>query len=141
MWYADEGDYEEEEGESTGSLNRSFNQMLREGSMTRKIHYDTLTGLPNMTYFFELAEAGIRNLTMSGKKPVILFLDFCGMKAFNSKWGFAEGDKLIQAFGYLLADHFGNENCARFGQDHFAVLTEDEGIRKRLKNCLKQARC
>ena len=134
VWYADEGDYEEEEGESTGSLNRSFNQMLREGSMTRKIHYDALTGLPNMTYFFELAEAGIRNLTMSGKKPVILFLDFCGMKAYNNKWGFAEGDKLIRAFGYLLAEHFGNENCARFGQDHFAVLTEDEGIRKRLEN-------
>ncbi len=49
VWYAVEGDYEEEEGESAGSLNRSFNQMLREGSMTRKIRYDTLTGLPNMT--------------------------------------------------------------------------------------------
>ena len=103
VWYAVEGDYEEEEGESAGSLNRSFNQMLREGSMTRKIRYDTLTGLPNMTYFFELAEDGIRSIRMSGKKPVILFLDFCGMKAFNNKWGFAEGDKLIRAFGYLLA--------------------------------------
>ena len=133
VWYAVEGDYEEEEGESAGSLDRSFNQMLREGSMTRKIRYDTLTGLPNMTYFFELAEDGIRSIRMSGKKPVILFLDFCGMKAFNNKWGFAEGDKLIRAFGYLLAGHFGNENCARFGQDHFAVLTEEEGIRKRLK--------
>ena len=133
VWYSDEGEYTEKTEDGSDSLNLSYNQMLREGSMSRKIHYDTLTGLPNMTYFFELAESGIKNLVMSGKRPAILFLDFCGMKAFNNKWGFAEGDNLIRAFSHLLADHFGNENCARFGQDHFAVLAEADGIEERLE--------
>ncbi|MER2235949.1 MAG: diguanylate cyclase, partial [Candidatus Limivicinus sp.] len=110
MWYSDEGDYTESREEGGVNLIRSFNQMLREGSMSRKMHYDTLTGLPNMTYFFELAEAGIKNLVMSGREPAILFMDFSGMKSFNNKYGFAEGDKLIRAFGHLVAEEFGSEN-------------------------------
>jgi len=132
VWYSDEGEYVEKAGEDSVDLSRSYNQMLREGSMGRKIHYDALTGLPNMTYFFELAEAGIKNMAMSGKMPAIVFMDFCGMKGFNSKEGFEEGDRLIQAFGHLLADQFGNENCARFGQDHFAALMDADGIEERL---------
>ena len=138
VWYTDEGEYTESRAEGSVNLNSSFNQMLREGSMSRKIHYDTLTGLPNMTYFFELAEAGIRKSMMDGREPAILFMDFCGMKAFNNKWGFAEGDKLIRAFGHLAADEFSNENCARFGQDHFAVLADADGLEERL-NRLFQA--
>ena len=131
VWYFDEGEYSEKKTENS-NLTNTYNKMLREDSASRKIHYDTLTGLPNMTYFFELAETGIKNLIMSGRQPAILFVDFCGMKAFNNKWGFAEGDKLIQAFGNILAEEFGNENCARFGQDHFAVLADTEGIDRRL---------
>ncbi|MER2151823.1 MAG: sensor domain-containing diguanylate cyclase, partial [Candidatus Limivicinus sp.] len=138
MWYSDEGDYTESREEGGVNLIRSFNQMLREGSMSRKMHYDTLTGLPNMTYFFELAEAGIKNLVMSGREPAILFMDFSGMKSFNNKYGFAEGDKLIRAFGHLVAEEFGSENCARFGQDHFAVLVDADGVEARLEKLFEK---
>ena len=138
VWYTDEGEYTESRAEGSVNLNSSFNQMLREGSMSRKIHYDTLTGLPNMTYFFELAEAGIKKSMMDGREPAILFLDFCGMKAFNNKLGFAEGDKLIRAFGHLAAEEFGNENCARFGQDHFAVLADADGLEGRLNRLFQE---
>ena len=138
VWYTNEGVFSpdgEKEGEA---LNRSFNRMLREGSMVHKNHYDPLTGLPNMTYFFELGEAGLKNMAGQGKKGAVLFLDLCGMKAFNSKSGFSEGDKLIQEFGHLLAAQFSNESCARFGQDHFAVFTEAEGIEERLCTLFEQ---
>ena len=132
IWYTGEGVYRDEDVPGQGALDRSFSQVLREGGLVRQIHYDTITGLPNMTYFFELADAGIKNLLMSGRQPAILFIDLCGMKAFNSKWGFSEGDRLIRAFGHLLADRFSNESSARFGQDHFAVFTSAEGLEDRL---------
>ena len=59
-------------------------------------NYDYLTGLPSMTYFFELAEAGREKLLASGQEPVVLFFDLSGMKNFNHKYGFSEGDKLIK---------------------------------------------
>ncbi len=132
VWYTGEGEYRGGDTPCEEALDRSFNRILNEGSLSRQIHYDTITGLPNMTYFFELAAAGIKNLLMSGKRPAILFIDLCGMKAFNSKWGFSEGDKLIRAFGHLLAELFSNESSARFGQDHFAVFAPAEGLEEKL---------
>ena len=132
VWYTNEGVFSPDGEKEGDALNRSFNRMLREGSMVLKNHYDPLTGLPNMTYFFELGEAGLKIMAGQGRRAAVLFLDLCGMKAFNSKLGFSEGDRLIQSFGHLLAAHFGNENCARFGQDHFAVFTEAVEIEERL---------
>ena len=138
IWYTNEGVFCPD-GVQGSDLNRSFNRMMREGSMVRKSHYDPLTGLPNMTYFFELAEAGLQSMLNQGKKAAVLFIDLCGMKAFNSKYGFSGGDQLILSFGHQLAAQFSSENCARFGQDHFAVFAEAEGIEERL--CLLFEQC
>ena len=127
VWYTNEGIYSDD-AKFEGELNHSFSRMLREGSMVYQNHYDPITGLPSMTYFFELAETGIKNLWMSGRQPAILFLDLCGMKGFNNRWGFAVGDRLIRSFGHLLATYFGNENCSRLGQDHFTVVAPHEGL-------------
>ncbi len=140
VWHSDEGQYSEGSGESQDDLNRSYNRILREGAMIHENRYDALTGLPNMTWFFELAEAGAKKMMMKGTQPAVVFLDFCGMKAFNSKWGFAEGDRLIRDFALLLSEQFGDKDCSRFGQDHFAVLTTAEGVDKRLSDLFVLAR-
>ncbi|MBR4332601.1 MAG: bifunctional diguanylate cyclase/phosphodiesterase [Clostridia bacterium] len=138
VWYANEGLFGVD-GEQENDLNRSFNRMMREDSMVRKNHYDPLTGLPNMTYFFDLAEAGLKGMLSHGKKAAVLFIDLCGMKAFNSKYGFSAGDQLILDFGHMLAAHFSSESCARFGQDHFAVFAEAEGIEEKLCGLFEKA--
>ena len=132
IWYTNEGVFSPDGDQEGDALNRSFNCMLREGSLVRQSHYDPLTGLPNMTYFFELAEAGLKKMLARGEKAAVLFLDLCGMKSFNSKSGFSEGDQLIRTFGHHLAEYFSNESCARFGQDHFAAYTEAAGIEEKL---------
>ena len=132
VWYTNEGVFSPDSEAGGDALNHSFSRMLREGSMVYKSRYDPLTGLPNMTYFFELGEAGVQSFWGQGKQAAVLFLDLCGMKAYNSKMGFSKGDKLIQSFGHQLASYFGNENSARFGQDHFAVFTDANRIEERL---------
>ncbi|MBQ9008755.1 MAG: EAL domain-containing protein [Clostridia bacterium] len=94
--------------------------------------YDHLTGLPGMTYFFELAEEGRKALVQSGRKAAILYMDMCGMKFFNRKYGFAEGDRLLCEFSALLEKSFGREHCCRFGSDHFVLYTEAEDLEPRL---------
>lgn len=133
IWYTVEGVYSPEDGENDDVMLRSFNQMLREGSMAHQNHFDPLTGLPNMTYFFEVAEVGLEKLRHEGRKPAVLFMDLCGMKAFNNKWGFSEGDRLLREFGQVMVRHFGGECCARFGQDHFAAYADADGVEETLR--------
>ena len=118
IWYTDEGACTE--------------QALGEMSAAAANRYDFLTGLPGMVYFFELAEAQREAAQRSGKSPLILYLNFSGMKFYNHKYGFVEGNRLLSELARLLSATFGNESCGRIGQDHFAVFTEAEGIEERL---------
>ena len=119
VWYTDEGPCESE-------AERCEERIIEAN------RYDFLTGLPGMTYFFELAGAERANLLRAGGRPVILYLNFSGMKFYNHKYGFIEGNRLLLELAKLLSATFGNENCGRIGQDHFVVLAEETGIEERL---------
>ena len=136
VWYTDEGFYRPENGEYENKLQQILTQEMHQESYARKTVYDHLTGLPAMTYFFELAESGRKKLNDKGKVTAFLFIDLNGMKFFNSQYGFSEGDKLLKAMARLLAETFSNENCSRFAQDHFAVFTHAGAIEERVEQFL-----
>ncbi|MDO4797427.1 MAG: EAL domain-containing protein [Coriobacteriales bacterium] len=140
VWYTDEGSYVENAVTHKSKLNQQLNHALHEESILQASYYDYLTGLPSMTYFFELAEAGIQAIRRAGGRPAILYTDFCGMKFFNRKHGFAEGDALLKAFSKELASQFSNENCSRFGRDNFAVFCEASELDMRLSGLLDRCR-
>ena len=140
VWYTDEGPYLPSGGEYESELSQDFNKALHENSLIRRMNYDLLTGLPSMAYFFELADAGEKRLLREGVLPALLFIDLNGMKYFNRKHGFAEGDKLIRAVGRVLVKHFSNENCSRLGHDHFAVFTQADGLEDRLNALFEECK-
>ena len=139
IWYTNEGAYSPE-GKEGGDWVSDHSRLLANASVAQRNCYDSLTGLPNMSYFFELADAGVRALLAQGKQPAVLFLDMCGMKGYNSRHGFAEGDKLIIRVAKVLARFFSNENCSRFGQDHYAVYTDADGIEEKLAHVFEACR-
>ena len=118
----------------TETLASNFNDIMTKESLIRDNFYDTLTGLPNMSYFLQLAEAGGRRYRKEGHAPAMVFFDLTGMKYFNEKYGLQEGDNLIIATANILKKYFTNENCGRMGSDHFAVYTKSEGLEDILKN-------
>lgn len=140
MWYTDEGVWNENSDSFLEEFGRSIEARLKEESFQQEMNYDFLTGLPSMTYFFRLAEVGRARMRERGEMSVILFADMNGMKSFNSKFGFSEGDKLLKAFAEILVRHFGKERCSRFGRDHFAVYTVAEGVEEKLQAVLKEAK-
>ncbi|SEQ34670.1 diguanylate cyclase (GGDEF) domain-containing protein [Lachnospiraceae bacterium RM5] len=133
VWYLDEGSYEESSFENKIKLNDSLSNALHENSLVQYSKYDYLTGLPNMSYFFELAESSKKAALKKGVKYCMIYMDFTGMKFFNRKYGFEEGDILLQTFAKVLADIFGNENCCRISADHFCVVAELDGVEEKLK--------
>jgi hypothetical protein len=135
VWYTPEGSFGSDNLESAEEdilLNGLFGRMLREESSIHESRYDNLTGLPNMAYFFDLADAGRAALQARGEHTAVIYFDLADMKAFNTKHGYAEGDALLRAVAKVLVNQFSNENCARFGQDHFAVYATTAGLGERL---------
>lgn len=132
VWYFQEGEYHEDNLSNQNTRSSQYANALHESSLYHQMQYDYQTGLPSMSYFFDLAEAGRNKMIEKGETPVILFFDLNGMKYFNLKYSFAEGNKLISAFSRLLTTYFSNENCCRFGMDRFCVYTNDIDLEKRL---------
>lgn len=133
IWYTDEGSYENEVREEK-QLNSLLNGMLREESLIRENYYDVLTGLPNMSYFQKLADIRRKQMEKKGDLFTILYFDLNGMKDYNRKYGFAEGDRLLSSVAVVLKKYFGSENCGRPGQDHFTVCTDSLNLERILHN-------
>ena len=92
-----------------------------------------------MTYFFEISSPRKETIAKNAGKPSVLFITLHGLKAFNQKQGFSEGNHFLQAFAQLLAQHFDRENCCRLGGGHFSVIADgtniDDKLRSLIENC------
>ena len=137
VWYTNETDLLEKKNTYSNSLQKSLNEKLYNKNTNNDSSYHYLTGLPAMTRFFELATNSRDKLLSEGKSPVLLFLDFSGMKYYNSKYGFAEGNKLLIEFAKVLTKYFKNESCGHFGQDHFTAVTSLDKVEGILENLFK----
>ena len=140
VWYTDEGAYTEGADWQNDGLNRALANALREESILKASYYDELTGLPNLAYFFDLAETGKDAMARRGEAAILLYIDLNGMKFFNHKYSFAEGDKLLRSFAELLARIFNGESCGHVAADRFTVFTKREGLEAALERLFEEAR-
>ncbi len=138
VWYANEGPFHDDDLHHDKSLNLTMSNALREDRFVKNSHYDRLTGLPNMTYFFELTETMRRSDHSACDNAAIIYMDLCGLKYFNHKFGFDEGNKLLQTFGKLIADIFGNENSCHIAQDNFVVICTEADREQKLGRLFRE---
>ena len=109
-----------------------LNEARKSKALEKSAKEDSLTGLYNYSYFSELAEDSIRNLTGDISENVLLFIDVHNFKAFNDQRGFEEGDKFLVALGKHISDTFHDSLCGRQADDHFVVLTKSDGLTEKL---------
>ena len=140
IWYTNEGEYAVEGVQQGKALNQSLSKALHQESILKASDYDALTGLPTMTYFFELAQAGKEAILREGGDPVLMYMDFSGMKYFNQKNSFAAGNRLLQAFARLLSHTFGNACCCHINADHFMAFARAEGLEDTLNRLFEECR-
>ena len=131
--------------DEVGTLTRAFTQMRDHiqqyiADLNRRIYTDDLTGLPNMRSFFRQALAARERILEAGGRPALLYFDLTGMKHYNVQRGFEAGDALIRDVGEILRRHYGVENCARFGQDHFTAVTDEAGLEEELTAVFAECR-
>ncbi len=139
VWYSEHGSYVEDNG-NDGEGNELLGILkngLAERSFHVKVGHDYLTGLPSMSYFLELAEAGCREIRKKGKTPAILFMDFEGMKVFNQKRGLEDGDRFLRVFADKIIALLSHENCSRFSADHFCAYIDEEKAKEVAEKLIK----
>ena len=129
IWFTDEGNYQEE---NRNDLDRGIKTAFKEESSKNTGRYDYLTGLPDMSYFFELAEIGRKTILDQEGLPALLYFDLGGMKSYNHKYGFSEGDMLLRRFAQLLSRTFGTERCSHINADHYAAYADENGLEDKL---------
>ncbi|MBQ3280815.1 MAG: EAL domain-containing protein [Eubacterium sp.] len=123
--------------DEVGVLTASFIQMRDKikqyiSDLNRRIFTDDMTGLPNTRYFFDLGEAARNELLKDGRKPALLYFNLIGMKNFNRQYGYDVGNDLICAFAETLSRHYTEKCICRLNQDHFAAVTDEDGMEDEL---------
>jgi diguanylate cyclase (GGDEF)-like protein len=89
---------------------------------------DTLTGLPNRSYFMERIEQRILYAHHHDIPFSIMFMDLDGFKTINDSLGHGGGDELLKAFAQALQSRVRSQDLvARLGGDEFVVLLDGLG--------------
>ena len=89
-------------------------------------YHDTVTGLPNRTYFLDRTAAALNRARRHRTGVGVLFLDLDGFKVINDSLGHEAGDQLLsQVAGRLATAVRPTDTVARLGGDEFTVLLED----------------
>ncbi len=88
--------------------------------------YDTLTGLPNRTLFFDRLKMAKEKAKRYNKKFALLFIDLDNFKEINDINGHDEGDELLQQVAKQLKRVIREEDTlARLGGDEFTIILEE----------------
>jgi diguanylate cyclase (GGDEF)-like protein len=136
--YTDETDTIDSTGGVGSTLKHALESHVLAQSTAHTSHYDDLTGLQNMKHFLISARPQIQEMWKTGKTPLILYFNMRNLKAFNNRFGFHEGDILLQELAILIRGEFGLAQSSRFESDHFVVYTELQDADQKLERLLKK---
>lgn len=97
-------------------------QSLNE-SLEHLAFHDTLTNLPNRSFFNETIEAILSTAKKNGSKVALMFIDIDDLKDINDSQGHNIGDKVLKLAATQLK-HFESDDIKifRFGGDEFLVV-------------------
>ncbi len=105
-------------------LRRTYTELVTsEAQATHLAFHDTLTGLPNRSYFNGQLDKALHEVESGRERVALMFLDLDRFKQVNDTLGHAAGDALICELGVKLGAAIGpSDVIARMGGDEFAIL-------------------
>jgi len=110
-----------------GSLFALFLKRQRaEADLQRFARYDSLTGLPNRSFFLDTLERTLSRAGRQRTRNALVFIDLDGFKGVNDGLGHAAGDTVLQTMAERLrAGTRSSDLVARIGGDEFTILVQN----------------
>lgn len=106
-------------------------------------YYDSLTGLPNRSFFHTRLNSVLESSENEGKRFGLMYIDLDKFKKINDTLGHSVGDELlIQVASRFKVCVENKKEAFRLGGDEFGIILEDieEGIDKELlPSCMLKA--
>jgi diguanylate cyclase (GGDEF)-like protein len=97
--------------------------MSRTSDLHHLAHYDSLTGLPNRTLFYQTLASTLERATSHGWTVAVLFIDLDHFKNVNDTLGHGVGDELlVEVSGRLRNCVRMRDTVGRLGGDEFALI-------------------
>jgi diguanylate cyclase (GGDEF)-like protein/PAS domain S-box-containing protein len=97
-----------------------------EADLQRFARYDSLTGLPNRSFFLDTLERTLSRAGRQHTRSALVFIDLDGFKSVNDGLGHAAGDTVLQTMSERLrAGTRSSDLVARIGGDEFTVLVQN----------------
>lgn len=108
--------------QNAGNLRRLRAQA--EDKIHKLAYYDSLTGLPNRTFFLEKLDEAIRTRVMGeDRRLAVMSVDIDHFKDVNDSMGHEVGDRLLEAIGKRLTKALPEDALiARTSADEFVVM-------------------
>jgi len=98
------------------------NQVEAKGDLEYQAYYDTMTGLYNRAYFYNILEGWIKLASDREQKIYIMYLDVDDFKKVNDELGFESGDELmIKVSHFLKKFTTPNISICRVSSDEFIL--------------------
>jgi len=89
---------------------------------------DSLTGVANRRYFFELADMEINRARRYKHPFTVVWMDLDNFKTVNDHFGHSTGDALLRSVANTLQKNIrATDIVARLGGDEFAILLPETG--------------
>ncbi len=99
-----------------------------EETIRRQANFDSLTGLPNRTVFFDRLQMAQLNAERNDKMVAVHFVDLDFFKDINDTEGHSAGDVLLQVVATRLSGSIRRvDTVARLGGDEFGIIQTGVG--------------
>lgn len=96
---------------------------LLQDQLALMAHFDSLTGLPNRTLFFDRTAQAVTIAKRENRRCAVLFIDLDGFKNINDTYGHETGDQLLRRVADLIKSSLReSDSVARMGGDEFTVI-------------------
>lgn len=125
-WFDDRGEIIGSIGSLRDITDRVKAENIVKDELVKMAHTDSLTGLHNRRYFFDMIEREIKRSMRSESVFSILLIDIDFFKKVNDTYGHATGDKILVEIGQLMKTCIRETDViARIGGEEYAIFLPD----------------
>ena len=97
----------------------------KEMQLEQILHYDTLTGLPQRNFFFDLLHSHMIGCQKNNRTLALLYLDLDRFKNINDTLGHNVGDQVLQEVAQRLQNNIRiSDNLSRMSGDEFLITLD-----------------
>jgi diguanylate cyclase (GGDEF)-like protein len=106
-----------------GSITR---KRLHRAELFNMAHFDTLTGLPNRTLYFDRLNQAFESSKRHHRSFAILYVDLDDFKKVNDTMGHSAGDMVLKTVSKRMLDVVRkSDTVGRMGGDEFMIILND----------------